>query len=498
MSPTPHLPRRRSLLVGGAALATTAATPALFGIARAQGGPIKIGFPVPLTGAFSAEAQDQVRAAELAVKEWNAAGGHKGQMAELLVRDDKLNPGEAATRTLELIEKDKVNFVVGSLSAATQLSINAVTRERKVLFNSISQSDTINEAKDWSLYTFHEALNPHLTAGAVARYAFPKFGKKIVYLTADYAYGHEMVRGFQRAGAPLGAQTLADIRHPLGAADYSAFLPRIQSLKPDVLVLCNFGRDLVNSAKQATDFGLKQGTKIITPVLLFTSRVAGGADAFEGRAGRHQLLLGHGRQDPQREEVQRRFPQGLQRRRAVRLRRAGLRRHQERAAGGEERRRHRFGARVDRTAPAEVRLVQGPAVVPQVRPPVGAERGHRREQEQGHEGQERRLQRAGDRGREREEPQDLRGNGPQGDDLRVLPPLPARERVGVRVRRSADCAACTPHRVPPPSTLTLPSPWEGEGKTATPHRWRSPPRSSPCSSSPASRWARSMRCWRWA
>jgi branched-chain amino acid transport system substrate-binding protein len=273
---------RRRLIQVSAGLA---AAPALFGIARAQPSTIKIGFPVPLTGAFSAEAQDQVRAAELAVKEWNAAGGHKGQMCELLVRDDKLNPGEAATRTLELIEKDKVNFVVGSLSAATQLSINAVTRERKVLFNSISQSDTINEAKDWSLYTFHEALNPHLTAGAVARYAFPKFGKKIVYLTADYAYGHEMVRGFQRAGQSLGAQTLADIRHPLGTADYSAFLPRIQALKPDVLVLCNFGRDLVNSAKQATDFGLKQNTKIIAPVLLYTSRLAGGADAFEGVLG---------------------------------------------------------------------------------------------------------------------------------------------------------------------------------------------------------------------
>jgi branched-chain amino acid transport system substrate-binding protein len=277
-------PRRR-LLIGSAALATTAAAPALFNIARAQAGAIKIGFPVPLTGAFSTEAQDQVRAAELAVAEWNAAGGHKGQLAQLLVRDDKLNPGEAATRTLELIEKDKVNFVVGSLSAATQLSINAVTKERKVLFNSISQSDAINEAKDWSLYTFHEALNPHLTAGAVARYAFPKFGKKIVYLTADYAYGHEMVRGFQRAGAALGAQTLADIRHPLGAADYSAFLPRIQSLKPDVLVLCNFGRDQVNSIKQATDFGLKQTTKLVAPVLLLTSRIAGGAEAFEGVMG---------------------------------------------------------------------------------------------------------------------------------------------------------------------------------------------------------------------
>jgi branched-chain amino acid transport system substrate-binding protein len=274
--------RRRQLIGAGTAVA---ASPFMFNIARAQGAPIKIGFPVPLTGAFSAEAQDQVRAAEIAIKDFNDAGGFGGRKAELLVRDDKLNPGEAATRTLELIEKDKVNFIVGSLSAATQLSINAVSRDRKIIFNSISQSDAINDAKDWSLYTFHEALNPHLTAGAVARYAFPKFGKRIVYLTADYAYGHEMVRGFQRAGGPLGATTLADIRHPLGVADYSAFLPRIQALKPDVLVLANFGRDLVNSAKQVTDFGLKANCKVIAPVLLYTARQAGGADAFEGILG---------------------------------------------------------------------------------------------------------------------------------------------------------------------------------------------------------------------
>ena len=176
-SPHQHQPPPSSSPAGAA----LAAVPALFNMSparQAHDDQDRIS-RCHFTGAFSAEAQDQVRAAELAVKEWNAAGGHKGQMAELLVRDDKLNPGEAATRTLELIEKDKVNFIVGSLSsAATQLSINAVTRERKVLFNSISQSDTINEAKDWSLYTFHEALNPHLTAGAVARYVFPKFGQE--------------------------------------------------------------------------------------------------------------------------------------------------------------------------------------------------------------------------------------------------------------------------------------------------------------------------------
>ncbi len=266
-----------------AALATALAMPALS--VRAQTAPIRIGFPTPLTGAFGAEAQDQVRAAELAVAQFNASGGLGGRTAELLVRDDRLNPGEAATRTLELIEKDRADFIVGGLSAAVQLAINNVTKQRKVLFNSISQSDAINEAADWSRWTFHEALNPHMTAGAVGRYVFPKFGKRVAFLTADYAYGHEMVRGFQAAGAAFGIEVVADIRHPIGASDFSPFLPRIQALKPDVLCICNFGRDQQISMKQATDFGLKRTTKLVAPVLLYTARVGGGAEAFAGVVG---------------------------------------------------------------------------------------------------------------------------------------------------------------------------------------------------------------------
>ena len=266
-----------------AALATALSLPALS--VRAQTAPIRIGFPTPLTGAFGAEAQDQVRAAELAVAQFNASGGLAGRMAELLVRDDRLNPGEAATRTLELIEKDKADFIVGGLSAAVPLAINNVTKQRRILFNSISQSDAINEAADWSRWTFHEALNPHMTAGAVGRYVFPKFGKRVAFLTADYAYGHEMVRGFQAAGAAFGIEVVADIRHPIGASDFSPFLPRIQALKPDVLCICNFGRDQQISMKQATDFGLKRTTKLVAPVLLYTARVGGGAEAFAGVLG---------------------------------------------------------------------------------------------------------------------------------------------------------------------------------------------------------------------
>jgi branched-chain amino acid transport system substrate-binding protein len=253
-------------------------------LALAQGGPIRIGLPVPLTGPYGAEAQDQVRNAELAVREFNDAGGLGGRKAELLVRDDKLNPAEAATRALELIEKDHVDFIVGSLSAATQLAVNNVIRQRKVLYISISQSDAINEAADFSRYTFHESLNPHMTTQAVGRYVFKK-GMRVAFLTADYAYGQEMTRGFTRVANEVGATVVGEIKHPLGASDYSAFLPRLMALRPDVVVFNNFGRDNQISIKQAGDFGMKNAMKFVTPVLTYTSRTAAGPRVYDGVIG---------------------------------------------------------------------------------------------------------------------------------------------------------------------------------------------------------------------
>ncbi|MFH1555692.1 MAG: ABC transporter substrate-binding protein [Pseudomonadota bacterium] len=272
---------RRAVLAGMGAGIGLMAAPAIL---RAQTETIRIGFPTPLTGPFGAEAKDQVKSAELAVKLVNDKGGIGGRKVELLVRDDKLNAGEAATRTLELIEKDKVHAIVGALSSAVQLAVNEVTRARGVLYVSISQSDTINEVKDFSRFTFHEALNPHMTTAAVARKTFKK-GSKIAYLVADYAYGHEMLRGFKRAAAAIGAESVGEILHPFGAADYSTLMPRIRSMKPDILAICNFGRDQANSIKQANDFGLKQQMQIVVPVILHNQRLAVGPDVFAGVIG---------------------------------------------------------------------------------------------------------------------------------------------------------------------------------------------------------------------
>lgn len=252
--------------------------------ALAQSDPIRIGLPVPLTGPYGAEAKDQVRNAELAVKEFNEAGGLDGRKAELLVRDDKLNPGEAATRALDLIEKDHANFIVGGLSASTQLSTNNITKQRKVIYISISQSDAINEAADMSRYTFHEALNPHMTTQALGRHLFKK-GMRIAFLTADYAYGHEMARGFTTVAKEVGAEIVGEVRHPLGTSDYSVFLPRLAALRPDILIFNNFGRDNQISIQQAGQFGLKKNTQFVTPVLLYTARQAAGDKVYEGVIG---------------------------------------------------------------------------------------------------------------------------------------------------------------------------------------------------------------------
>ena len=237
--------------------------------------------------------------------------GSNGRKAELLVRDDKLDPGEAATRTLELIEKDGVRMIVGSLSASVQLAVNNVTRERKVLYNSISQSDQITALPDWSRYTFHEGLTPHLTAGAVGRYAFGKFGKRVVFLSADYAYGREMVDGFKAAGQPAGhrgrrrAQASAGrdrLLHPAAAHPGAQaghplpvqFRPRPADLHPPGQRF----RPEADDADRGADPALYR-------------RRRRGPGPVQRRRRRHVVLLGRREHHPGGQGVQRPLPQGV-------------------------------------------------------------------------------------------------------------------------------------------------------------------------------------------
>ena len=276
--------RRDFLKVAGTAagLAVTGFVPT----AQAQTkDPIKIGFPIPLTGPFGAEASDQQAGAMLAVDEVNARGGVLGRRVELLVRYDQLKPGVGAQRTKELIENEKVHFVVGGLSAAVQMAINEQTKKARVIYVSISQSNEITAKPDWSPHTFHEAINPYITSQVVGRWAIQNLGKRLYVLYADYAFGHQLRDGFRLAAERHGGAFLGADPHPLGATDYSALFPRVQAAKPDVLVLANFGKDQLNSVKQATSFGLKSQMRLVCPVFLGTMRREGGPEVFDGVYG---------------------------------------------------------------------------------------------------------------------------------------------------------------------------------------------------------------------
>ncbi len=276
----PTLSRRDFLRLSGAASAGLAlgAAPA-----RAQArDPVKIGFPIPLTGPYAA---DQQAGATLAVDEVNARGGLLGRKVELLVRDDQLKPGVGAQRTKELIENEKVHFVIGGLSAAVQMAINEQTKKARIIYVSISQSNEITARPDWSPYTFHEAINPHMTSQVVGGWAVRHLGKKLYVLYADYAFGHQLRDGLRVAAEKGGGAVVGADPHPLGATDYSPLFPRVQAARPDVLVLANFGKDQLNSVKQAAAFGLKAQMKLVCPVILGTIRKEGGPDVFEGVYG---------------------------------------------------------------------------------------------------------------------------------------------------------------------------------------------------------------------
>ena len=281
MGPRCRSVSRRSVLGGGIALASLA-TP----FVRAQTAlPIRIGFPVPLTGPYQEEALDMLRGGHVAVAMFNQQGGLNGQMAELLTRDDELDPAKAVEVTTELINKEQVSFVTGGLSASVQLAINQIAKQARVLFNSISESDAIVSVPDWSPYTFHEAPTPYMTAQSVGGYVFSHYVKRIAFLAADYAFGAELVRDLEQTGKSFGIETVATVRHPLGTLDLRPYLEQIAAAKPNVLFLCNFGADQRHAVEQANWMELKHQMKVVAPVLDFTARLELGPEPFEDVLG---------------------------------------------------------------------------------------------------------------------------------------------------------------------------------------------------------------------
>src|SRR5271170_5552407 len=111
-------------------LAAAASMPAAANAADA----IKIGFPIPLSGPTAVYGEPILKGAEMAVAEINAKGGVLGRQLELLPRDSKANADEAVRLARELIIKDNVDFLVGTLTSAEAPAVSTVAKENKIVF----------------------------------------------------------------------------------------------------------------------------------------------------------------------------------------------------------------------------------------------------------------------------------------------------------------------------------------------------------------------------
>src|SRR3546814_20548699 len=124
-------PRRRLLLQGSSAFAAGLAVPAFV---RAQGStPSPIGHLTPRTGFLGPMGEYAVLGATMAVEEVNAAGGVLGRKFELLT-EDSVNPQTASTKAQRMVERDKVDALVGEISSASGLAISQVATRAKTLF----------------------------------------------------------------------------------------------------------------------------------------------------------------------------------------------------------------------------------------------------------------------------------------------------------------------------------------------------------------------------
>ena len=199
------------------------------------------------------------------------AGRLLGRQIEVLFRDDQLKPAVGAQRTKELIENEKVDFIVGGLAAHVQMAINEQTKAAGKLFISISQSDEISAKPDSSPLTFHEALNPTITGRAVGGWAVKNLGKAWWIVYADYAWGKQNDAVFTAVVEKAGGKIIGHTPYPLGKPEFSTHMPQILAAKPEVVLAATPGSDSVAFFKQAISFGLKKQTKLLVPLHFLSS-----------------------------------------------------------------------------------------------------------------------------------------------------------------------------------------------------------------------------------
>jgi branched-chain amino acid transport system substrate-binding protein len=107
-------------------------------------------------------------------------------------------------------------------------------------------------------------------------------GNSWFYVTADYAFGHDLEKQSSDAVARAGGRIVGSVRHPLGTTDFSSVLLQAQASRASVVALANSQADFINSMKQASEFGLaRRGQRVVGLAVYISDIVSLGLEATQ-------------------------------------------------------------------------------------------------------------------------------------------------------------------------------------------------------------------------
>ena len=230
---------------------------------------ITIGLNVPQSGPYAEQGQDQLRAYHLAIDEINAHGGIMGMKIKTTEGDDQTKAGVATENAQRMIDRDGAVMITGGSSTGTAVAVSGVCQQKKTIFMATLTHGDETTNQNCHKHTFRRYNDAYMSAQSLARTLVTKYGTgKWFHITADYAWGHSVYDNITAVVEPKGAKTVKNVLTPFpGTSDFSPMLQQAQAAKPDVLVLTQFGGDMVKCLNQAASFGLTKSTKILVPLV---------------------------------------------------------------------------------------------------------------------------------------------------------------------------------------------------------------------------------------
>jgi branched-chain amino acid transport system substrate-binding protein len=222
-----------------------------------------------------------VAAANMAVKDFG--GKVLGKPIEVISADHQNKPDVGASLAGRWFDDNGVDVIIDLPTSSVALAVQQAAKQRgKVdIISGGGSSELTNKACSptgihWTYDTYALA---HVTGNAVVKQG----GDSWFFLTADYAFGHQLQEDTASVVTAAGGKVLGSVNVPLNNSDFSSFLLQAQQSKAKVIGLANAGGDTVNSIKQAAEFGIVQGGQRLAGLLVFTADVDSlGLDAAQG------------------------------------------------------------------------------------------------------------------------------------------------------------------------------------------------------------------------